>query len=575
METIDSLYSAYRDMVSVLQKNKMDQAAQAAAQKADPMHGSQTGNIYRVVVDLDWVEAIESRLRNIDAAIRENRRFIEQTEEIVPIALSRKITSESVKHLARHTNLISSVEDGKVTPEKILNIQREESFAIYENRFLYTLLQRLSYFVGVRYQAVQGKPEHMVTRMDFTRQFEEKKTRSQLHMIYELQDVPDEKFRMDVDPSTLSDIQRVARIRSIIMDFMATPLMKSLTHCEQVRPPIMRTNLMTKDPNYRAALDLWTFIETYKKDGYTYIAKDFQGDMEPQVSDGLYDVTTMLNFVAHMKNNPPLEQQLQQRYAQRQEEEKARRLAEEQKRQQQEMTRLEEARKRERLLWQDNMQQMQQVFDRKMHALREENSLQLQKQSEWFEEKIRQLENQMQAQHDQMEKDFSEARASDLKAYEQRLQLERDNGLRKQAELEGQFDLATARQEEYWKERMEQCRQESRQKLDEAIAENARKTRKERQQIEAELQKLQAEYARQKAQFKEKKQQLEQAAKADREALIAQKRASDRQLRQAKTEYARNLRRLEFTYRQKAEAQDRAPEAPDQKPQHFWSKFFR
>ena len=145
METIGSLYSAYRDMVSVLQKNKMDQAAQAAAQKADPMHGSQTGNIYRVVVDLDWVEAIESRLRNIDAAIRENRRFIEQTEEIVPIALSRKITSESVKHLARHTNLISSVEDGKVTPEKILNIQREESFAIYENRFLYTFIS--SYFI--------------------------------------------------------------------------------------------------------------------------------------------------------------------------------------------------------------------------------------------------------------------------------------------------------------------------------------------------------------------------------------------------------------------------------------------
>ncbi len=575
METIDSLYSAYRDMVSVLQKNKMDQAAQAAAKKTDPIQGSQTGNIYRVVVDLDWVEAIESRLRNIDAAIRENRRFIEQTEEIVPIALSRKITSESVKHLARHTNLISSVEDGKVTPEKILNIQREESFAIYENRFLYTLLQRLSYFVGVRYQAIQDKPEHTVTQMAFTRQFEERKTRSQLHMTYELQDTPDEKFRMDVDPSTLSDIQRVARIRNIIMDFMVTPLMKSLTHCEQVRPPIMRTNLMTKDPNYRAALDLWTFIETYKKDGYTYIAKDFQGDMEPQMQDGLYDVTTMLNFVAHMKNNLPLEQQLEERYTQRQEEEKARRLAEEYKRQQQEWTRVEEARKQERLLWQDNMQQMQQVFDKKLRGLKEETTLQLQKQAEEFDSKTKQLEDQLQTQHDQMEKSFAETRANDLKAYEQRLQLERYSGLQKQAELEARFHQETARQADDWKERMEQCRQESRQKLDAAIAENARKTRKERQQLESELQKLQAEYARQKAQFKEKKQQLEQAAKADREALIAQKRASDRQLRQAKAEYARNLRRLEHAYRQKDAASEQNAEAPEQKPQSFWSKFFR
>ena len=57
-------------------------------------------------IDVSWVEAIENGLIHVDNVIRRPSRTIVDVEEIVPIALSRKVTVESVKHLAQHTDLI-------------------------------------------------------------------------------------------------------------------------------------------------------------------------------------------------------------------------------------------------------------------------------------------------------------------------------------------------------------------------------------------------------------------------------------------------------------------------------------
>ena len=105
-------------------------------------------------IDVSWVEAIENGLIHVDNVVRNPSRTIIDEEEVVPIALSRKITVESVKHLAQHTDLIQSVDPktGKITPSKILNIHKEESLATYENRFVNTLIDRLYIFIMTRYE---------------------------------------------------------------------------------------------------------------------------------------------------------------------------------------------------------------------------------------------------------------------------------------------------------------------------------------------------------------------------------------------------------------------------------------
>ena len=105
-------------------------------------------------IDVSWVEAIEDGLLHLDNVVRNPSRTIVDVEEIVPIALSKKITVESIKHLAQHTDLIQSVDEkkGTITPSKILNVHKEESLETYENRFVNTLIDRLYIFIMVRYE---------------------------------------------------------------------------------------------------------------------------------------------------------------------------------------------------------------------------------------------------------------------------------------------------------------------------------------------------------------------------------------------------------------------------------------
>ena len=118
-------------------------------------------------IDVSWVEAIENGITHVDNFLRSPRKTIEDVEEIVPIALSRKTTIESVKHLAQHTDLIQSVDKktGKITPSKILNIHKEESLFTYENKFVNTLIDRLYIFINTRYEklAQVSKDEEVYT----------------------------------------------------------------------------------------------------------------------------------------------------------------------------------------------------------------------------------------------------------------------------------------------------------------------------------------------------------------------------------------------------------------------------
>jgi predicted component of viral defense system (DUF524 family) len=110
----------------------------------------------RKVFDHDWIDIIEEILPSLDAIVRNPRRFITVEEDIIDISLAKQISVESVKHLAQHTQFISSAnpKTGTVTPSKILNTSKEESYEVYENRFIFTLLKKLQEFISKRYEAI-------------------------------------------------------------------------------------------------------------------------------------------------------------------------------------------------------------------------------------------------------------------------------------------------------------------------------------------------------------------------------------------------------------------------------------
>lgn len=246
-------------------------------------------------IDLKWVEEIEACIIPLDNIIRVPRKFIVQEEEIVPIERARKITNESIRHLAQHTNMIAKVEGDDVTPNQILNVFREESYEVYENRFVFTLMQNLVRFIDVRYNVLfnisdDDNMASLKMESDFNRGREK--------IQYKLE-VSAQSAGSDIDGEAgpegenATAFQRIERVKRIINEYANSSFMKELRNCVPVRPPIMRTNAIQKNPNFRACLKLWQFIQSYNELGYEITVKESNDMVSEEYMNDLNRMTAM------------------------------------------------------------------------------------------------------------------------------------------------------------------------------------------------------------------------------------------------------------------------------------------
>lgn len=217
----------------------------------------------------DWIDKIEECITALDTIVRNPRKFIVIEEDIVDISLAKSVSVESVKHLAQHTNLISSVkEDGFVVPSKILNTSKEESYEIYENRFIYTLLLKVRDFIDRRYERIKSAlMQSGELGVDLSSEF----TVDGHQITYNLgssANIPFEEVVKSKVKGQMSNVERLNRIKNIISDFLNSAFAKEMRSCALVRPPIQRTNVILKDPNFKKALILWQFIESNENMDY-------------------------------------------------------------------------------------------------------------------------------------------------------------------------------------------------------------------------------------------------------------------------------------------------------------------
>lgn len=242
-------------------------------------------------IDVSWVESIETGLVSIDNVIRNPSKTIINVEEVVPIALSKKITVDSVKHLAQHTDLIQSVdpETGKITPSKVLNIHKEESYLTYENKFVNTLIDRLFIFVNKRYEKLKAvSSSEEVFAMEYNTAFESGSGRK-MKMTLNIE-TSDSLEAADENGSTLWD--RVEKIRRIVEGYKSSPFCQQMGQ-NYIRPPVMRTNAIMKNVDLKACLVLWQFIEGYDKTGYEINVSDSAQKPDKEYVENLYDLSAL------------------------------------------------------------------------------------------------------------------------------------------------------------------------------------------------------------------------------------------------------------------------------------------
>ena len=257
-------------------------------------------------VDIAWVEMIEQTIIPLDTIIRNPRRFIKNEEEILPIEMVKNVTTESIRHLAQHTNMIATVKGDEVTPQRMLNIHKEESFETYENRFIYTLLQKLQYFLDKRLQALMAKTgaqDMLEVRLDGNFDTGKDQVAYKMEFSYTTPhvDLADEDLKINADVSQLSSMQRVERIRRILYDFMGSQLIRTLDGCALVRPPLTMTNVLTKNQDFKKAVELWMFIERYEDQGYNVSQVEREAIPTEKFLDDMLSVVVLQYVIS--KNN--------------------------------------------------------------------------------------------------------------------------------------------------------------------------------------------------------------------------------------------------------------------------------
>ena len=247
--------------------------------------------------DFDWLDAVEDALDKIDNIVRNPKSFIKEDQEVVPIERAKRTGYEAVKHLSSHSQFVKEVTpSGMVLPSKILTSEINIDYAIYENRFVKTLLLKLVPFVEKRYDAlVKLMNSDYFSKLNSKSSFNFNGT----DVEYELNMSIHRKIT-DGDKAEHNEIllERAKIVRKRVMGFYTSEFMANLAGARDVFPPIQRTNILMKEPNYHKCYQLWTYIAAQGEFKYEIDVKEADIDFSKEYKDEIKHLTLMAYAVA-------------------------------------------------------------------------------------------------------------------------------------------------------------------------------------------------------------------------------------------------------------------------------------
>ena len=262
MVDFSKYYRSYKYMQDMLKSDFTHNYIEEALKDGDEGKDSIFGKTNEKVIDMDWVIAIEETLPYIQKAIDE-----------------------------------------------------QESFAIYENRVLLTLIHKALMFVDDKYSKMKDAPNDSYNNITMNRHLELNQQKLDFSVNYVNEKHESLAEDLDVeDIESLSDFDRIRRIRQGLNECLATPLMKEIAKEPQVKPPLTQTNLLKENPNFKKAVELWNFLDTYKKQGFELVGEEFNGKMTDENKEDVYLAMEFQHFMMSITTNPALRKMLQEKY---------------------------------------------------------------------------------------------------------------------------------------------------------------------------------------------------------------------------------------------------------------------
>ena len=227
------------------------------------------------------IQELEAGLDAIERILANFKTFIKEQAELVNVGLAKKVTSLSIRHFATHSQFVRNInENNEVIPEKVLTIYAETDVAIYENRFVMTLIKRCLSFIQTRYEYIMTHGEtkdsdlllmHNKTTID--------------NVTYEVDSRIKVSIPSDDDGNMEKNrvlLDKLTELKNRCSTYFASSFMTEMKGAKDVSNPIHMTNMIVKNPDYHRAYLFWEFLDSYEELGVTFDVKERNTDFNQE-----------------------------------------------------------------------------------------------------------------------------------------------------------------------------------------------------------------------------------------------------------------------------------------------------
>lgn len=236
---------------------------------------------------------------------RDPKKTLAYMQEVVAMEKAKKVDSESIRHLASHTQYIRDInEQNEVIPSKILSTYAEDNIGIYENRFIKSLINRVIVFLDTRLKLMDENLESISA--------DEIRYKNNIKLSHRKIDL---EMNIKISNEILDETQKARELfdktKNALDKYRAlkgTGLYQAVAKLKDVVPPIMKTNIILHNPDFKIAYNLWLYIDRTTEVGYNVQSDEKTNDDDDVILNDFNHIGVFLiNDLMHQRGIQSLE----------------------------------------------------------------------------------------------------------------------------------------------------------------------------------------------------------------------------------------------------------------------------
>lgn len=257
------------------------------------------------IFDGNFLDVVIGAYPSLLKICRDPKKTLAYMQEIVAMEKAKKVDSESIRHLASHTQYIRDInEQNEVIPSKILSTYAEDNIGIYENRFIKSLINRVIVFLDTRLKLMDENLESISA--------DEIRYKNNIKLSHRKIDL---EMNIKISNEILDETQKARELfdktKNALDKYRAlkgTGLYQAVAKLKDVVPPIMKTNIILHNPDFKIAYNLWLYIDRTTEVGYNVQSDEKTNDDDDVILNDFNHIGVFLiNDLMHQRGIQSLE----------------------------------------------------------------------------------------------------------------------------------------------------------------------------------------------------------------------------------------------------------------------------